>query len=121
LVIGFKSLAFIHSVLLIATAHRYGNGQINAFLVALGLDLWVHHYEERSLAQGSDAAAIAIIELGTEALSGTMHGVGIHANIVTASLRAILSAVNRATQVNSDLKQRLSQRFEKEPLPLLEH
>jgi 2-isopropylmalate synthase len=81
----------------------------------------VHSYEERSLNQGSDAAAIAIVELETEALSGTVHEVGIHANIGTASLRAILSAVNRATQVNPDLNQRLSQRFEKEPLPLLEH
>ncbi len=103
------------------TVHGYGNGPIDAFLDALELGLCVHHYEERSLAQGNDASAIAIIELGSDALSGTVHGVGIHANIVTASLRAILSAVNRATQATPDLSQRLYQRLEKEPLPLLEH
>lgn len=62
-----------------------------------------------------------LIDAFLDALSGTIHGVGIHANIITASLRAILSAVNRATQVNPDLNQSLSQRFAKEPLPVLEH
>jgi 2-isopropylmalate synthase len=76
----------------------------------------VQHYEERSLTQGNDAVAIAIVELAAEALSGTLYGVGIHANIITASLMAILSAVNRATQVTPGLSQKLSQRFTKEPL-----
>ncbi len=99
--------------------HGYGNGPIDAFLDGLGLGFQVQHYEERSLAQGNDAVAIAIVELKAETLSDTLHGVGIHANIVTASLMAILSAVNRATQVTPDLNQKLSQRFKKEPLPSL--
>jgi 2-isopropylmalate synthase len=79
------------------TVRGRGNGPIDAFVHALvqdrELNISVHHYEERSLSQGSDATAIAIIELdnGIE----TRHGVGIHANIVTASLLAVLSAVNR--------------------------
>jgi 2-isopropylmalate synthase len=78
------------------TIHGYGNGPIDAFLDALGLGLSVRHYEERSLSQGSDASAIAIVELGAETLAGSFHGVGIHGNLVTASLMAILSAANRA-------------------------
>jgi 2-isopropylmalate synthase len=101
------------------TIHGYGNGPIDAFLDALGLGLSVHYYEERSQSQGSDAAAIAIIEIETDSLSGTLHGVGIDANIVTASLMATLSALNRTAQVNPTLPQKICQRFNKQPLPLL--
>jgi 2-isopropylmalate synthase len=73
-----------------------GNGPIDAFLQAFDLDIRVHHYEERSLAQGSDATAAAYIELAGAAIPGSLHGVGIHANIVTASLLAVVSGVNRA-------------------------
>lgn len=75
-----------------------GNGPIDAFLNALDLGVRVHHYEERSLKQGSDACAIAYTEIAGEFIQGSMHGVGIHSNIVTASLLAVLSAVNRALQ-----------------------
>jgi 2-isopropylmalate synthase len=98
------------------TIHGHGNGPIDAFLDALGLGLNVHHYEERSQSQGSDAAAIAIIELGAETLSGTLHGVGIHANLVTASLMAILSAVNRAIVGNAALQDKLYGRFTVDPV-----
>ena len=56
----------------------------------------MHHYEERSLSQGSEAAAVAYVEVAADFMPGTLYGVGIHANIVTASLLAVLSAVNRA-------------------------
>jgi 2-isopropylmalate synthase len=98
------------------TIHGYGNGPIDAFLDALGLGLNVHHYEERSQSQGSDAAAIAIVELGAETLSGTLHGVGIHGNLVTASLMAILSAVNRAIIGNATLRDKLYGRFTVDPV-----
>ncbi len=78
------------------TVRGQGNGPIDAFVNALNLGVQVHHYEEQSLTQGSDAAAIAVIEIASQAISGTLHGVGIHSNIVTASLLAVLSAVNRA-------------------------
>jgi 2-isopropylmalate synthase len=101
------------------TIHGYGNGPIDAFLDALGLGLNVHHYEERSQSQGSDAAAIAIVELGAETLSGTLHGVGIHANLVTASLMAILSAVNRAIRGNTAFRDNLYGRFTVDPVSRL--
>ncbi|MBD3882036.1 2-isopropylmalate synthase [Phormidium tenue FACHB-886] len=85
----------------------YGNGVIDAFLNALNLNMRVHHYEERSLSQGSNALAVAYVEVAGEPVKGTLHGVGIHSNIVTASLLAVLSAVNRALQSLDPEAQRL--------------
>lgn len=73
-----------------------GNGPIDAFLDALNLGIRVDHYEEHSLSQGSDATAIAYVEIGGDDFAGAVYGVGIHPNIITASLLAILSSVNRA-------------------------
>ncbi len=99
------------------TLHGFGNGPLDAFLDALRMDFSIHHYEERSLTQGSDASAIAIVEMGSNAMNtGNLYGIGIHPNIVTASLLAILSAVNRAIKVNLALKSKLCQRFEVDPL-----
>ncbi|MDM9382316.1 2-isopropylmalate synthase [Chlorogloeopsis sp. ULAP01] len=75
-----------------------GNGPIDAFVNALGLGVRIHHYEERSRNSGSSADAIAYIEIAGDLIPGSLYGVGIHPNIVTASLLAILSAVNRAWQ-----------------------
>ena len=91
-----------------------GNGPIDAFLDALDLDVQVHHYEERALAHGSDAAAIAFIELSGDFITGSTFGAGIHENIVTASLLAVLSAVNRAIdRADATTRHQLLQRFEK--------
>ncbi|MEO0456476.1 MAG: 2-isopropylmalate synthase [Cyanobacteria bacterium P01_A01_bin.114] len=74
-----------------------GNGPIDALVnglsQTLNLDIQVQHYEEKALEQGSWASAIAILELSTPVPS---HGIGIHENIVTASLLAVINAVNRA-------------------------
>ncbi|MDI9635892.1 2-isopropylmalate synthase [Kamptonema cortianum] len=75
-----------------------GNGPIDASIHALNLGIRVRHYEEHSLSQGSDAYAIAYIELAIDSLPSSLHGVGIHPNTVTASLLAVLSAVNRLWQ-----------------------
>ncbi len=72
-----------------------GNGPINALIDALGLQCDVLSYEERSMGSGSDAKAIAFVEITTSARV-TLFGVGMHGNIVSASLVAVLSAVNRA-------------------------
>lgn len=72
-----------------------GNGPIDAMIDALGLQCDVLSYEEHSIGTGSDAKAIAFIEITTSARH-TLFGVGVHANIVSASLLAVLSAVNRA-------------------------
>ena len=73
-----------------------GNGPLDAFLHALAVPFNIQGYEERAIGQGSDAQAIAFVEVGGGSMQGSCFGVGVHANIVTASLLAVLSAVNRA-------------------------
>ena len=52
-------------------------------------------YEERSLGQGADSQAFAIVELAVEGIPGSTFGAGMDPNIVTASIRAILAGINR--------------------------
>jgi 2-isopropylmalate synthase len=75
-----------------------GNGPIAAFVSGLrkdlGVELDVVDYAEHALGQGADAGAVAYVE--TVDGEGTPRwGVGVHSNIVTASLRAVLSALAR--------------------------
>jgi len=75
-----------------------GNGPIAAFVDALGRDaglaIELTDYSEHALGEGADARAVAYVE--TKMPGGrTRWGVGVDANIVTASLRAVISAVNR--------------------------
>jgi len=74
-----------------------GNGPIDAFVNALGtidVDVRVLDYAEHALSSGGDATAAAYVEC---AIGGqVLWGVGIDPNIVTASLRAVVCAVNRA-------------------------
>ncbi|HVS76913.1 MAG TPA: 2-isopropylmalate synthase [Steroidobacteraceae bacterium] len=72
-----------------------GNGPIAAAVDALGLPLRIDSYEERSLGRGADAPALAIVEAARPGTPGTRFGVGIHRNIVTASVLAVLSAASR--------------------------
>jgi 2-isopropylmalate synthase len=76
-----------------------GNGPIDAFVEALnrhcGIAIRVVDYHEHALGAGADATAVAYVEIATPQ-GNALFGVGIHSNIVTASLRAVLSAVNRA-------------------------
>ncbi|MCO5730453.1 2-isopropylmalate synthase [Rhizobium sp. SSA_523] len=69
------------------------DGFINALSLYLGTDLSVADYSEHSLQHGSNAAAIAYVEV--EHAGGKLFGAGINKNIVTASLEAIVSAANR--------------------------
>lgn len=73
-----------------------GNGPIDAVMAALALPLSVRHYEEHSLGTGSDAKAVAYVEVADKTKAGDVFGVGIDANIITASFRALISAANRA-------------------------
>jgi 2-isopropylmalate synthase len=77
--------------------HGEGNGPIDAIVDALGYRIDVLSYEERSIGTGSAARAMAFVEITTPARA-TLFGVGLHESIVTASLQAVLSAVNRALQ-----------------------
>jgi len=71
-----------------------GNGPIDAFVNALGLDIRVMDYHEHAIGHGADARAACYVELRVGS-GPTLFGVGIDSNIVTASFRAVLSAVNR--------------------------
>jgi 2-isopropylmalate synthase len=77
------------------TLHGEGNGPIDALLDALCAQVTLHGYEERALGQGSDARAVAFAEFTADGVPGTVFGVGIHENIVTASVLAVVSGVNR--------------------------
>jgi 2-isopropylmalate synthase len=72
-----------------------GSGPIDAMVAAIGLPFDVLSYEEHSRGQGSAATAVSYIEITTRSRR-TLFGAGMHSNIITASLLAILSAVNRA-------------------------
>jgi len=74
-----------------------GNGPISAFCAALasiGVDVRVLDYAEHALTEGTDAQAASYVEVATQ--GQVLWGVGIDTNTATASMRAILSAVNRA-------------------------
>jgi 2-isopropylmalate synthase len=77
--------------------HGSGTGPIDAAVRALDLPIDVVGYDEHSCGTGSDATAVAYVEISTQQ-GVALFGVGKHANIVTASLLAVLSAVNRAIQ-----------------------
>jgi len=76
-----------------------GNGPIAAFcniLQSYGVDVRVLDYYEHALSAGGDASAAAYLEcaLGDE----VFWGVGIDPNTTTASLKAVVSAINRASR-----------------------
>ncbi|HEY3709602.1 MAG TPA: 2-isopropylmalate synthase, partial [Amycolatopsis sp.] len=76
-----------------------GNGPIAAFFDALstvGFDLRLLDYSEHTLTPGDDARAASYIECAIS--DRVFWGIGIDASIVTASLRAVVSAVNRANR-----------------------
>jgi 2-isopropylmalate synthase len=76
-----------------------GNGPIAAFVTGvrtgLGIDLDVVDYHEHSMGRGADATAVAYVET-VDGEGATRWGIGTDPNIITASLRAVLSAVERA-------------------------
>ncbi len=77
-----------------------GNGPINATVHALqsaGIKIQVRSYEERSMVpmgEDGNARACAFMEIAGNG-SGDCYGVGMDANIVTASIKALLSGINR--------------------------
>ncbi|MEV8238829.1 2-isopropylmalate synthase [Microbacterium testaceum] len=78
-------------------ASAVGNGPVAAFLEivrAQGFDVTLYDYVEHALSSGGDAQAAAYIELQVD--DQRLWGVGIDNDISTASLKAIVSGVNRA-------------------------
>ncbi|KAB2386363.1 2-isopropylmalate synthase [Actinomadura montaniterrae] len=76
-----------------------GNGPVSAFedaLASVGVGVRVLDYAEHAMSAGGDARAAAYVECDVNGT--TVWGVGIDGNIVTASLKAMLSAVNRVAR-----------------------
>lgn len=74
-----------------------GSGPVDAFINALGtfgIDIHVLDYAEHALSEGKDANAAAYVE--AEVNGQILWGVGIDPSTMTASFKAIISAVNRA-------------------------
>ncbi|HEY1460788.1 MAG TPA: 2-isopropylmalate synthase [Casimicrobiaceae bacterium] len=80
-----------------------GNGPVDAFIHALrdatGIDIHVLNYHEHATGSGEDATAVAYVQLRVGS-DRTVYGVGLDPNIVTATLRAVVSAVNRAVRLD---------------------
>jgi 2-isopropylmalate synthase len=76
-----------------------GNGPIDAFVHALGSTslpkFEVLSYSEHSLGKGSEARAVSYIQIKT-GRGHTLYGAGIDTNIELASIKAVVSALNRA-------------------------
>ena len=78
-----------------------GNGPIAAFLNAVsnfGIEASVMDYVEHTMSVGTDAMAASYVEcqIGEEDNTSIVWGVGIDTSIVTSSLKAIISAINRS-------------------------
>ncbi|WP_431780332.1 2-isopropylmalate synthase [Streptomyces chumphonensis] len=76
-----------------------GNGPISAFFDALagnGIDVRLLDYVEHTLSQGASAQAASYIECAID--GQVLWGVGIDANTTRASIKAVVSAVNRASR-----------------------
>ena len=94
-----------------------GNGPIAAFTDALarecGIEVRVVDYVEHAVGAGSDATAVAYVE-ATGPGMGALWGVGMSPNILTASLQAVVSAVNRI-QARSGAQPRVLSPIHKTP------
>lgn len=76
-----------------------GNGPISAFFDALqsvGIDVRLLDYQEHTMSEGASAQAASYIECAID--DKVLWGIGIDANTTRASLKAVVSAVNRAAR-----------------------
>ena len=84
-----------------------GNGPIAALVDAFerefGIAIRIRNYHEHAMAAAADATAAAYIE--AEIDDDLVWGVGVHPSIVTASLRAVVNAVNRALALRKALEE----------------
>ncbi len=81
-----------------------GTGPIDAFVQAVSSafdrDVRVLDYSEHAIGEGAGAKAVAYVEMRIDG-QHTVYGVGMDANIVSASIRAILSGLERVPQVQA--------------------
>ncbi|MGI9604708.1 MAG: 2-isopropylmalate synthase, partial [Acidimicrobiales bacterium] len=77
-----------------------GNGSLSAFVTGLrelvGIDLRILDYHEHSKGSGTDAVAVTFVEM--QIGGRDLWGCGMHTDITTSSMRAVVSAVNRSTR-----------------------
>jgi len=81
------------------TARGVGNGPVSAFLEIVrsrGFDVTLYDYVEHTLSAAGDAQAAAYVELQID--GERLWGVGIDGDISAASLKAVVSALNRAVR-----------------------
>jgi 2-isopropylmalate synthase len=75
-----------------------GNGPIDAFVAAISAEIHapvkIMDYHEHAIGSGANAMAVTYVEMRVGD-GGTLYGVGMDSNIVTASFKAILSGLNR--------------------------
>ncbi|MET0872264.1 MAG: 2-isopropylmalate synthase, partial [Paeniglutamicibacter terrestris] len=94
------SFALTATLMIDGTAHRRsasGNGPINALVNILsneGVDVRVLDFTEHALSEGGNAAAAAYVECAVG--ERVLWGVGVDTNTTMSSLKAVISAVNRA-------------------------
>jgi 2-isopropylmalate synthase len=77
-----------------------GNGPIDAFLktmASLGISVELFDYVEHTLSAGGDAQAAAYVELNVN--ERRLWGIGVDSEISTASLKAVVSGINRAVRL----------------------
>jgi len=86
----------------VARQESEGNGPIDAFIKLMsthGIAIELFDYVEHTLAAGGDARAAAYVELNVN--GQRLWGVGIDSDISTATLKAVVSAINRAVRIES--------------------
>ncbi len=83
----------------IKTVVGYGNGPIDAVKDAFNANGYVYthllDYSEHALTSGSSSKAAAYVYLRVKGSAIQEYGVGVHPNITTATIKAIISAMNR--------------------------
>ncbi len=102
LTVGLRDRSFSDSE--VTPLEGHGNGPIAAFCNAIaqvGVDVRVLDYAEHAMSAGGDAKAAAYVECAVG--DRVLWGVGIDSSIVTASLKAVVSAVNRALRDGADV------------------
>jgi 2-isopropylmalate synthase len=86
----------------VVTVAGTGNGPVAAFLDIMagqGIEVKLYDYVEHALSAGGDATAAAYVDLNVN--GKRLWGVGIDGDISTASLKAVVSAVNRAVRAEA--------------------
>lgn len=93
-----RIMAVIQKGVDVHTIRGTGEGTLDSFVTAFqekfGVEVEIVDYREHALSKGTHAIAAAYVQI-RHPKGGTLFGVGEHSNIVMASLKALLSAVNR--------------------------